>query len=88
VWSYLQYTVEQLNQTCTVRHEENHHVLCGSRRCPHPSLEELEAIFTSFPTVEVDQRYDLLTRYVGRPPEYDTPILDTRCSGLWRKYAG
>ena len=59
-----------------IAREEDYLVPCGSQRCTHKSLEEVQAIFANFPTVDAGQRDDLLTRYASRLPEYDTPILE------------
>jgi hypothetical protein len=61
--------------------EENYPVPCGSTGCHHSSLQEIDALLTSYPKVQAGQRDDLLTRYAGRLPEYNTQILDrTYCS--------
>jgi hypothetical protein len=59
-----------------IAHEDDHPLPCGSTRCPHPSLQELQAMLTSFPTIQAGQRDDLLGRYAACLPEYNTPTLN------------
>jgi hypothetical protein len=59
-----------------IAHEANYPIPCGSAKCPHPSFQEVEKVFTSFQTVEAAQRDDVLGRYASRLREYNTPKLD------------
>jgi hypothetical protein len=58
-----------------IAREVDYPIPCGSPTCSHSSLQEVEAMLASYPTVTAGQRDDLLARYASRLPEYNTPIL-------------